>query len=93
MAGTNFKCKVCGKEYSCCEMGLRKRPYKQIVCSEECWQEWLVRINKVSKPDEVKVAEEPIVEETETITEVMEDVQPIVPEEAPVVPTARKKVK
>jgi len=92
MAGTNFKCKVCGKEYYCCEMGLRKYPYKQIVCSDECWQEWLSKINKANKPEEAVAAKEPMVEDT-TITEATEDVQPIVAEKTPVVHTARKKVK
>lgn len=93
MAGTNFKCKVCGKEYYCCEMGLNKFPWKQIVCSKECWQQWLSKVNKADKATEVEVVEEPVLETVEEVVETVEDAQPIITEEAPVAYTARKKVK
>lgn len=93
MAGTNFKCKICGKEYRCCDIGLRKHPYKQIVCSEDCWHQWLSKVNKTDKATEVKVVAEPVLETVEEVVETVENTQPIITEETPVVHTAKRKIK
>ena len=93
MAGSNFKCKICGKEYRCCDMGLKKFPYKQIVCSEECWQEWLSKINKNNKVADINAVEEPVVEIMEPANNTSEDVQPAAPESDPVIRTKARKAK
>jgi len=51
MKKPNFKCKVCGKDYYCCAVGVEKYPYKQIVCSPECYDKWQKQIaaRKVKK--------------------------------------------
>lgn len=90
MAGSKFKCKICGKEYSCCEIGLKKYPYKQIVCSNECWQQWLTKINKNKKTAKSKVVEKPIVKVAETNADIKEDIQPVVTEATPAVDTIKK---
>lgn len=59
MKKPNFKCKVCGKDYYCCALGIEKAPYKQIVCSDECYAKWQKAIAARNKPaKKAKIVEE-----------------------------------
>lgn len=65
MKQPNMKCKVCGADYYICALGIEKAPYKQIVCSAECYDKWQKAINagKHSKKSKATVTKEEVVEE------------------------------
>lgn len=42
----NTKCRVCGKEYFCCADSRRIGGWKSMACSQECFKEYMRRIEE-----------------------------------------------
>lgn len=52
----NTKCRVCGKEYYCCNDSQKNNSWRTMACSKECYSEYIKRIEKsrktfIEKPD------------------------------------------
>lgn len=63
----NMICRVCGKEYYCCGDSRKANSWKTMACSEDCFKEYMKRIDEArnSKPVVETVAE--VVEEVKTV--------------------------
>lgn len=60
MNKSNTKCRVCGKEYFCCSDSRKINSWRTMACSEECFQEYMKRINESRKSkDKQSVQKEP----------------------------------
>lgn len=67
----NTKCRVCGKEYFCCSDSKEIGSWRTMACSQECYKEYMRRIEESRKPKnkeikidkkvETSVEEQPIV--------------------------------
>lgn len=42
----NTTCKVCGKQYFCCADRRKINSWKTMCCSQECYKEYMIRIEK-----------------------------------------------
>lgn len=51
----NTTCKVCGKKYFCCADRRKINSWKTMCCSQECYKEYMIRIEKSrAKVEKVK---------------------------------------
>ena len=46
----NMTCRVCGKEYYCCGDSRKSNAWKSMACSQECFKEYMKRIEESRKP-------------------------------------------
>jgi len=76
MSKPNTICRVCGKEYFCCSDSRNINSWKAMACSQECYKEYMRRIEISRKPKVYKVEMEEKVEEIK-VQETNEE-QPIV---------------
>lgn len=63
----NMICRVCGKEYYCCGDSRKANSWKTMACSEDCFKEYMKRIDEARNPKPVAEVAEEIVEEVKTV--------------------------
>lgn len=71
MSKPNTICRVCGKEYFCCSDSKKINSWRTMACSEECFKEYMRRIEESRKP----VIEEPVVASEEVVENITEPIK------------------
>lgn len=56
----NMTCRVCGKEYFCCEDSKKINSWRTMGCSPECYLEYMRRIEESRKPSTKEVEEKTV---------------------------------
>lgn len=63
----NMICRVCGKEYYCCGDSHKANSWKTMACSEDCFKEYMKRIDEARNQKPVAMVVEEVAEEVKTV--------------------------